>query len=233
MKSANYLAISLSLGLAGACGPGGEGNPPAEAPAANPAAVRAAARAEARAEARADARNTPAPRAVLEVPAGAHLAVILGTAMSSKTSQAGDRIEARLTHDLLVQNKLVAREGSPVSGQVTAAVPSGRVKTRARLAFVFDKIVVEGGAEHAIAIQPVDITADDTHTRDAVTVGGAAGAGAIIGGIIDGGKGAGLGALIGAGAGTGVVLIDKGKNINIAAGGALSLELTEPLRIRE
>jgi hypothetical protein len=229
MKSANYLVISLPLGFAAACGQGVDGKAPAE----TPAAARAAARSEARAEARAEARNTPVPRAVLEVPAGAHLSVTLGTAMSSKTSQAGDRIEARLTHDLLVQSKLVAREGSVVSGQVTAAVPSGRVKTRARLAFVFDKIVVEGGAEHAIATRAVDITADDSHTRDAVTIGGAAGAGAIIGGIIDGGKGAGLGALIGAGAGTGVVLIDKGKNINIAAGGALSLELTEPLRIRE
>jgi hypothetical protein len=153
--------------------------------------------------------------------------------MSSKTSQAGDRIEARLSHDLLVQNKLVAREGSLVRGQVTAAVPSGRVKTRARLAFLFDTLVIEGGSERAIATQTVDITADDSHTRDAVTIGGAAGAGAIIGGIIDGGKGAGLGALIGAGAGTGVVLIDKGKNINIAAGGVLSLELTEAFRIRE
>ena len=63
-------------------------------------------------------------------------------------------------------------------------------------------------------------------------MGGAAGAGALIGAIVDGGKGAGIGALIGAGAGTGVVLIDKGKNISIPAGGTLSLELTQPLRIR-
>ncbi len=220
MRSANCLTISLSFGFAAACAPGADGKAPAEAP----AAARAA---------RAETRSTPVPPAVLEVPAGAHLSVIVETAMSSKTSQAGDLIEARLAHALLVNNKVVAREGSKVSGQVTAAVPSGRVKTRARLAFVFDKIVLEGGAEHAIGTRTVDITADDSHTRDAVTIGGAAGAGAIIGGIIDGGKGAGLGALIGAGAGTGVVLIDKGKNINIAEGGTLSLELTEPLRIRQ
>jgi hypothetical protein len=160
------------------------------------------------------------------------LSVIVETALSSKTSQSGDRIEGRLAHDLLVNNRVVARTGSAVRGRVTAAVPSGRVKTRARLAFVFDSIVVEGGAEHEIQTQAVDITASDTHTRDAVTVGGSASAGALIGAIVDGGKGAGLGALIGAGAGTGVVLIDKGKNVNIAAGGTLSIVLTQPLRIR-
>ncbi len=209
MKLAHYTALSLFCGLAAACAPGPEG------------------------AATSVAKTAPPPRPVLQVPAGTHVSVIVETPMSSKTSQAGDRIEARLAHDILVNNKVVAREGSKVSGQVTAAVPSGRVKTRARLAFVFDKIVLQGGAEHAIGTRAVDITADDSHTRDAVTIGGAAGAGAIIGGIIDGGKGAGLGALIGAGAGTGVVLIDKGKNINIAGGGTLSLELTEPLRIRQ
>lgn len=223
MKSANYVVLSLSVGLAAACAPG----PGGSAPGGN-----ASGRSASEGNAPAAVKATPAPRPALEVPAGAHLSVILETAMSSKTSQEGDRIEARLGHDLLVNNRIVARAGNAVRGRVTAAVPSGRVKTRARLAFIFDALVVEGGAEHAIETQAVDITAADTHTRDAVTVGGAAGAGAIIGAIVDGGKGAGLGALIGAGAGTGVVLIDKGKNINIPAGGTLSLELTQPLRIR-
>ncbi len=217
MKSANFLVLSLSFGLAAACapGPGASGD---NAPAASAAA--------------AATRATPAPRPVLEVPAGAQLSVIVETAISSKTSQAGDHIEARLGRDLLVNDKVAARAGSAVRGRVTAAVPSGRVKTRARLAFVFETLVAEGGAEHAIETQAIDITAQDTHTRDAVTVGGGAGAGALIGALVDGGKGAGLGALIGAGAGTGVVLIDKGKNINIPAGGTLPIELLQPLRIR-
>jgi len=208
MKLSSPAALSLAIGLLTACAPGPEGN----------AAV--------------DAKVAPAPRPALVVPAGAQLEVIVETPMSSKTSSPGDRIEGRLGRDLLVNNTVVARAGSAVSGRVTAAVPSGRVKTRARLAFVFDTLVVEGGAPRAIETQAVDITADDTHTRDAVTVAGGAGAGALIGAIVDGGKGAGLGALIGAGAGTGVVLIDKGKNITIAGGGTLSIELTQPLRVR-
>ena len=208
MKLAHHLVLSALAALMTACAPQPEG-----------AATVAA-------------KTTAAPRTVFEVPQGAHLAVVVQTALSSKTSQVGDRIEAHLADDLVVGNKVVARAGSAVSGRVIAAVPSGRVKTRARLAFVFDALVLEGGAEQAIATKTVDITAHDTHTRDALTVGGGAGAGALIGAIVDGGKGAGLGALIGAGAGTGVVLVDKGKNINIPAGGTLSLELVSPLRIR-
>jgi hypothetical protein len=208
MKHANYIALSFSIGLAPACGPG----PDKGAPSATKAAA--------------------LPRPVFEVPAGSLLAVIVQTGLSSQTSRADDRVEAHLAQDLLVNSTIVARAGSAVRGRVTAAVPSGRVKTRARLAFVFDSIVVEGGAEQPIETQAIDITADDTNKRDALTVGGGAGAGALIGAIVDGGKGAGLGALIGAGAGTGVVLVDKGKNIHISVGGRLSLELTRALRIR-
>lgn len=208
MKLSSYAALSLTIGLLTACAPGPDGGTSVEA------------------------KMAPAPRAVLVVPSGAHLEVIVETAMSSKTSQPGDRIEGRLGRDLVINNTVVARAGSAVRGRVTAAVPSGRVKTRARLAFIFDTLVTDGGTPRAIETQAVDITAADTHTRDAVTVAGGAGAGALIGALFDGGKGAGFGALIGAGAGTSVVLIDKGKNITIAAGGTLSVELTQPLRVR-
>lgn len=227
MKLLNFVAVSLSVGFLAACGPGAGSNAPGSEGNASGASGASSAP-----KASSASKTAPAPRPVLEVPAGTHLAVIVDTPLSSKTSQSGDRLEGHLAQDLVVNDQVAARAGSQLRGRVTAAVPSGRVKTRARLAFVFDALVVEGGHEQAIDTQAVDITANDTHTRDAVTIGGGAGAGALVGALVDGGKGAGLGALIGAGAGTGVVLIDKGKNVNIAAGGTLSIELTEPLRIR-
>lgn len=207
MKMIHGVALSLSLGFLIACAPGPEGSPAAAA-------------------------KAPAtPRPVFEVKAGTELPVIMDFALSSKTAQPGDRVEAHLAHDLVVDAKVLARAGSAVRGKVTAAVPSGRVKTRARLAFAFDSIVVEGGAAQSVATRAIDITAEDTHKRDALTIGGGAGAGALIGALTDGGKGAGVGALIGAGAGTGVVLIDKGKNIHIPAGGTLSIQLTQALKV--
>jgi hypothetical protein len=172
----------------------------------------------------------PAPKPAFYIPAGTNMALVLETSVSSGTSQSGDRIDARLSHDLRVGDRVVAPAGSPVRGHVTAAVPSGKVKGRARLAFDFDSIVV-GGREQAIEARAVDITAPDSHKRDAAIIGGGAGAGALIGAIADGKHGAGIGALIGAGAGTGIVLTNTGKEVLVPAGATVSVELTQATRI--
>ena len=170
---------------------------------------------------------TPAP---VTVPEGATLALVLQTAISSATSRSGDLVVARLTEDVRVGDKVVAPAGSEVRGQVAAAVPSGRVKSRARLAFAFDTLVV-AGQTHAIGSSPIDITAGDTHKKDAATIGIGAGAGAIVGGIAGGKKGAGIGALIGGAAGTGVVLTNTGKEVELATGSRVTVKLTRDARL--
>lgn len=170
------------------------------------------------------------PKPAFYLPAGTSLGLVLETSVSSKTSQSGDRVDARLANDLRVGDRLVAAAGSAVRGHVTAAVPSGKVKGRARLAFDFDTLVV-GGSEQRIEARAVDITAKNSHKRDGALIGGGAGAGALIGAIVDGKKGAGIGALLGAGAGTGVVLTNTGKEVTVPAGATISVELTQATRI--
>lgn len=169
----------------------------------------------------------PAPVIIQE---GATLSLVLETSMSSETSRAGDRVVAKLAEGVRVGEKVVAPAGSEVRGRVSAAVPSGRVKTRARLAFAFDTLVVDG-KEHAIDTGAIDITAPDTHKKDAVTIGIGAGAGAIVGGIAKGGKGAAIGTLIGGAAGTGVVLVNTGKEVELAVGSRMTVRLTNEARL--
>ena len=120
--------------------------------------------------------------------------------------------------------------GSEVRGRVTTAVPSGRAKTRARLAFAFDTLVLEG-KEHSIG------TRRGRHHRRRHPQEGrrdhreGAGAGAIIGAITKGGKGAAVGTLIGGAAGTGVVLIDKGKEVRLGTGSLVNVRLTREARL--
>jgi hypothetical protein len=169
----------------------------------------------------------PAP---VIIPEGATLSLVLETSMSSETSRAGDRVVAKLAEGVRVGEKVVVPEGSEVRGRVTAAVPSGRVKTRARLAFAFDTLVVDG-KEHAIGTGAIDITAPDTHKKDAMTIGIGAGAGAIVGGIAKGGKGAAIGTLIGGAAGTGVVLVNTGKEVELPVGSRMTVRLTNEARL--
>ena len=173
--------------------------------------------------------SVPRPQPVT-VPEGATLPLVLETAISSETSQSGDRVVARLAEDVRVGEKVVVPAGSEVSGRVTTAVPSGRVKTRARLAFDFDTLVLKG-REYSIGAGPLDITAGDTHNKDAATIGIGAGAGAIIGAIAKGGKGAAIGAIIGGAAGTGVVLTNKGKEVELDAGARVTVRLVRETRL--
>ena len=166
----------------------------------------------------------------ITVPEGATFPLVLETAMSSASSRSGDLIVARLAEDVRVGEKVVVPSGSEVRGRVTEAVPSGRVKTRARLAFDFDTLVLDG-KEHSIGTRTVDLTAGDTHNRDAATIGIGAGAGAIVGAVVDGKKGAGIGALIGGAAGTGVVLANTGKEVSLGSGTRVTVRLTRDTRL--
>ena len=175
--------------------------------------------------------SVPVPKPnPISVPAGATFPLVLETALSSETSRSGDVVVARLAEDVRVGERVVVPAGSEVRGRVTAAVPSGRVKTRARLAFNFDTLVLKAG-EHAIGTGSLDITAGDTHKKDAATVGIGAGAGAIVGAIVVGKKGAGIGALIGGATGSGVVLNNTGKEVELHNGTRVTVRLTQEARL--
>jgi len=187
---------------------------------------------QAAASARPIGRGTPAVPSPepLVIPRGTALAMTLQTTASSATSHEGDAVVAKLAESVRLGDRVVVPAGSEVRGRVIAAVPSGRVKGRARLALDFESIVVKG-REVAIDTAPIDITARQQKKRDAAIIGGGTGAGAIVGGFVDGKKGAAIGALIGAGAGGGAVLATKGKEIHLPSGTALKIRLKEPARI--
>jgi hypothetical protein len=177
------------------------------------------------------AASRPAARpAPVVIPEGTRLPVVLETSLSSDGNNAGDTVVGKLSSDVTVEGRTLAAAGSELRGRVTAAVGSGRVKGRARLAFAFDTLEVHG-RRHEINATPIDITAEGTGKKDAAIIGGSAVAGGIIGAIADGKGGAGKGVLIGGAAGTGAVLATKGKEVRLPAGTQLELKLNEPARL--
>ena len=176
----------------------------------------------------------PATAATREVtlPAGTRLVVTLDTPVGSDTSRVEEPVTAHLARPLVLHGDTVLPAGSRVTGVVTDATRSAKVKGRAHVGMRFDALTPSGGERYAIRTASVGATAQGTKKKDALEIGAPAAGGAIIGALLGGKKGAAIGAGVGGGAGTAVVLSTRGKEVHLGKGAALTLRLTAPLTIR-
>ena len=183
------------------------------------------------------AARPAAPRPVaakfrdVTIPAGTTLQLSLNTAVASDTSLVEDAVSADLTSAVSIDGRTVLPAGTTVTGIVTDADDSNRVKGRARVELDF-RTLTTGGTRYELSAAPFAQLAAATKGEDATKIGIGAGAGALIGGILGGKKGAAQGAAVGGGAGAGVVLATKGKEVRLASGHDVSTQLTSPLTVR-
>jgi len=167
------------------------------------------------------------------IPAGTVLPLELRSSVSSDDSRIEDPVRATLRRAITVGGIQALPAGSTVTGYVTAADRSARVKGRARIAFRFTSIDPAGDAGRVgIRTNTVSRLAPATKKQDAAKIGGGAAGGAIIGGILGGGDGAAKGAAIGGAAGTGVVLATRGKEVRLGPGAVISTKLAAPVTVR-
>jgi hypothetical protein len=196
-------------------------------------------------DAKSGASNAPAPasaadagRASVEereitIPSGTTLPVILDTPVASDTSRVEQRVNAHLARAIVVHGATALPAGSHVSGVVTDARRSGKVKGLAHVAVRFDSVSPRGEDErYAMRTAAVGRTAPSTKKKDALEIGAPAAGGALIGAIVGGKKGAAVGGAVGGGAGTAVVLSTRGKEVRLAKGTALTLKLAAPLTVK-
>jgi hypothetical protein len=167
------------------------------------------------------------------LPAGTSLPIILDTGVSSATSQVEEPVTAHLSRAIMIDGVAVVPEGSRVSGVVTDATRSAKVKGTAHVAMRFDSLTPRGDDQrYDIRTTSVGRSAPATKKNDALKIGAPAAGGAVIGALVGGKKGALIGTAVGGGAGTGVVLSTRGKEVGLAKGAALTLRLAEPVTIR-
>lgn len=142
------------------------------------------------------------PVLVAAAQGGSTVTMRLNDTLSSGSAQPGDSFTGTLAAPLVVGDRIVAGEGTPVIGQVTEAVSSGRLKRPALLTLRLRSTNVGHGG---VPMQTGDLTvkAGSHGPRDVLIIGGSAAAGSAIGAAVGGGKGAAIGA--GAGAGAGVL----------------------------
>ena len=167
------------------------------------------------------------------IPAGTLLRVVLDTSVGSDTSRVEAPVNAHLTRGVSINGRPALGQGTLVSGVVTDATRSAKVKGRAHVAVRFNTIAPAGSNErYRIQTAAVGRTAPGTKKKDALEIGAPAAGGAIVGGILGGKKGALIGTAVGGGAGTAVVLSTRGQEVRLARGTPLSLRLTSPVTVK-
>lgn len=167
------------------------------------------------------------------IPAGTVLPVVLDTSVGSATSHVEEAVHAHVANPIVVHGATVLPAGSRVSGVVTDATRSGRVKGLAHVSVRFDSLTpANEDARYTIHTTAVGRTAPSTKKKDALEIAGPAAGGALIGALVGGKKGALIGTAAGGGAGTAIVLSTRGKEVSLPKGSRLSLRLTEPVTVR-
>ena len=164
----------------------------------------------------------------ITVPAGTSLSVTVLSTLASNTSKVEDPVKGSLAKAVTVSGLTAIPAGSQISGTVTDAKESGRVKGKATIAFRFNRMVV---GDESIRIQTAQVTRQAAQDKgsDIKKGGVGAGVGAIGGGVVGGGKGAAIGAVAG---GAGTVMATKGKEVQIEPGTVVSVLLQEPVTVQ-
>jgi len=153
------------------------------------------------------------------------------TTVTSESARVEDRVEARVTRDVKVADRVAIPAGSRAIGYVTQVERGGKFKEQAKLAVRFQTIVLADGTRLPISTATVEREGDTKGNSSASKVGGAAVAGTILGAILGGGKGAAVGGLAGAGAGAAVVQAGNRSEATLRAGEPITIRLLSAVTV--
>lgn len=174
----------------------------------------------------------PAPEYVdVTVPADAVLGLQIERTVSSEVARVEDRVDARVTRDVRVADRIAIAAGSTVRGSVTEVDRGGRVKGKSRLAIRFHTIVLADGTELALKTDPVVREGQSPGGESAAKVGGAAIGGAILGAILGGGRGAAIGGAVGAAGGTASAMRNDRNPATLSAGTTVTVRMQAPVTL--
>ena len=167
----------------------------------------------------------------VQLPTSSVIGLQVETSVSSERARIEDRVEARVTRDVLAQGRVAIPAGSRVLGSVTLVDRGGKVKERARLGIRFHTLVLADGTEVQLNTEPFYRDGESPAGDSAKKIGGAAAVGAILGGILGGGKGAVIGGTTGAAGGTAATMAGDRNPATLASGSIVTIRLASPVSI--
>jgi hypothetical protein len=153
------------------------------------------------------------------------------TRISSETAKVEDRVDAKVSRDVKVGDKVAIPAGTKAQGSVTLVERGGKFKERARLGIRFHTLLLPDGTRVPISTDVIYREGDAPGNSSAAKVGGGAVGGAILGAILGGAKGAAIGATAGAGGGTAAVMAGDRSSVTIAAGTPMTVRILSPITV--
>ena len=167
----------------------------------------------------------------LVVSANSVLGLQLETTVSSETAHLEDRVNARVTRDVMVGNDVAIPAGSRAIGSITTVERGGKVREKARLGVRFHTLVLADGTTLPIRTEALLREGDSPAGESASKIGGAAVGGAILGAILGGKRGAILGGTAGAAGGTAAVMAGGRNPAVLESGSPVTVRLTSPVTV--
>ena len=174
----------------------------------------------------------PVPEVIeVVVQAESVLGLQIERTISSETAHVEDRVEARVTRDVRVGDRVAIPAGSLVQGSVAEVERGGKVKGVARLSIRFHTVVLSDGTRLNIRTDPVLREGSSPAKESAAKIGGAAIGGAILGAILGGGKGAVIGGATGAAGGTAATMAGDRNPAVLNQGATVSVRTQQPVSV--
>jgi hypothetical protein len=189
--------------------------------------------------------SAPAPQlAVIDVPAGTRIPLVLENAISTRSAHVGDPVYFQTLYPIIVDGRIVIPAGSYMSGDLLSVKRPGRIKGRGELSLKLTQLILPNGYTASLAGTPSDAgTGGDEQMGKEGQVKGptsrASDAGTIIRSTVYGGAigaaasgnvtGARTGLGIGAAAGLLGVLLTRGPDAVLRRGTTMDVVLDRPL----
>jgi hypothetical protein len=151
--------------------------------------------------------------------------------LSSDTARVEDKVDAKVTRDVKVGDRIAIPAGSRAIGSVIEVDRGGKFKDRARLGIRFHTIVLADGTRVPISTETIYREGTAPGNSSAAKVGGGAVGGAILGAILGGGKGAAIGAAAGAGGGSAAVMAGDRSAVVVAPGTPMTVRILSPVTV--
>ena len=174
----------------------------------------------------------PGPSFVeLELAADSVIGLQFDTAVSTRTAEVEDTVEARVTRDVLVADRVAVPAATRMLGSVVFVEKGGKLRDSARLGVRFHTLVMDDGLQVPIVTETIYREGRSRGSSSVAKIGGAAVGGAILGAIFSGGRGAAIGGSIGAAGGTAAALNGEAKPAGLPSGTMLTVRLSRRVAI--